>query len=93
MIGIQTLNLTKKFKNYTAVNHLNLSIGKGELFALLGVNGAGKTTTIRMLSCLASPSSGAAVLLGDSIVSNPHAVKKKNKYFAPRNRNSPKFIC
>lgn len=77
MTGIQTSNLTKKFKNHTAVNNLNLSIKQGELFALLGVNGAGKTTTIKMLSCLVVPTSGDAILLGDSIVSNPHAVKEK----------------
>ena len=77
MTAIQTIDLTKRFKGKTAVNNLNLSIEQGELFALLGVNGAGKTTTIRMLSCLISPTSGDAVLLGDSIVSNPHAVKEK----------------
>lgn len=77
MIAIQTTNLTKKFQDKTAVNSLNLSIEHGELFALLGVNGAGKTTTIKMLTCLISPTSGDAVLLGDSIVSKPHAVREK----------------
>ena len=75
MSAIQTFNLTKRFKDKTAVDTLNLSIEQGELYALLGVNGAGKTTTIKMLSCLNSPTSGDAVLLGDSIVSQPHAVK------------------
>jgi ABC-2 type transport system ATP-binding protein len=77
MIAIQTENLTKKFKDNTAVNNLNLTINQGELFSLLGVNGAGKTTTIKMLSCLISPTSGDAFLLGDSIVTNPQAVKEK----------------
>ncbi len=77
MTAIQTINLTKRFKSKTAVNNLNLSIEQGELFALLGVNGAGKTTTIKMLSCLISPTSGDAILLGDSIVSNAQAVKEK----------------
>jgi len=77
MIAIQTANLTKKYKGKTAVNSLNLSIEKGELFALLGVNGAGKTTTIKMLSCLVTPTSGDATLLGDSIVTNSYAVKEK----------------
>jgi ABC-2 type transport system ATP-binding protein len=77
MIAIQTTNLTKKFQDKTAVNSLNLSIEQGELFALLGVNGAGKTTTIKMLTCLSRPTSGDATLLGDSIVSKPHAVKEK----------------
>lgn len=77
MIAIQTKNLTKKFQDKLAVNSLNLSINQGELFALLGVNGAGKTTTIKMLTCLSSPTSGDAALLGNSIVSNPQAVKEK----------------
>lgn len=77
MIAIQTTNLTKKFQDKTAVNSLNLSIEQGELFALLGVNGAGKTTTIKMLTCLSRPTNGDATLLGDSIVSKPHAVKEK----------------
>lgn len=76
MIAIETKNLTKKFKEKTAVNSLNLSIKQGELFALLGVNGAGKTTTIKMLTCLIKPTSGDATLKGDSIVSQPQKVKE-----------------
>lgn len=76
MIAIQTNNLTKKFEKKIAVHSLDLSIEQGELFALLGVNGAGKTTTIKMLTCLSSPTSGDATLLGNSIVSNPHGVKE-----------------
>jgi len=75
--AIQTTNLTKKFKDFVAVDNLNLSIEQGELFALLGVNGAGKTTTIKMLSGLSKPTSGDAILLGDSIVTQPFAVKEK----------------
>jgi ABC-2 type transport system ATP-binding protein len=75
--AIQTINLTKKFKNINAVDSLNLSIEKGELFALLGLNGAGKTTAIKMLCCLLSPTSGDAVLLGDSIIKQPNAIKQK----------------
>jgi ABC-2 type transport system ATP-binding protein len=77
MNAIEIIGLTKKFKDKTAVKGLNLSIEEGELFALLGVNGAGKTTTIRMLSCLIAPTEGDAILLGDSIVKNPQAVKQK----------------
>jgi len=77
MTAIQTVNLTKKYKEKTAVNTLNLAIEQGQLYALLGVNGAGKTTTIKMLSCILSPTSGDAFLLGDSIVSKPYAVKEK----------------
>ena len=75
MTAVQTINLTKNYKNKTAVDSLNLSIEQGSLFALLGVNGAGKTTTIKMLSGLIRPSGGDAVLLGNSIVRSPLAVK------------------
>ena len=77
MTAIQTQNLTKRFRDQTAVDALNLTVEDGELFSLLGVNGAGKTTTIRMLSCLLSPTSGDALLLGDSIVAAPQRVKAK----------------
>lgn len=77
MKAIETINLSKKYEAKTAVNSLSLSVEQGELFALLGVNGAGKTTTIKMLCCLSKPTGGDAVLLGDSIVSKPQAVKEK----------------
>lgn len=77
MLAVQTTDLTKKFKNKIAVNSLNLTIEQGELFTLLGVNGAGKTTTIKMLTCLSRPTSGDAILLGNSIVSEPQKVKEK----------------
>ena len=89
MTAIETRNLTKKYKNIIAVDGLNLSIAEGELFALLGVNGAGKSTAIKMLSCLTKPTSGEAVLLGDSIIDAPLAVKQKinvshRKQLSPR---------
>lgn len=77
MDSITTNELTKKYGDIVAVNNLNLRVKNGELFALLGVNGAGKTTTIKMLSCLIKPTSGDSLLLGDSIVSNPYAIKEK----------------
>ena len=75
MEAIKTTDLTKKYKDKTAVNKLNLTVRKGELYALLGVNGAGKSTTIKMLSCLTRPTSGDAVLMGHSVVSDPDRVK------------------
>ena len=77
MSAIVTDRLTKKYGDVAAVDNLNLTVEQGELFALLGVNGAGKTTTIKMLSCLIKPTSGDAVLLGNSIVSEPSAIKEK----------------
>ncbi|MCY8465705.1 ABC transporter ATP-binding protein [Bacillus atrophaeus] len=76
-MAIEIKNLTKKFKERTAVDNLSLTIEKGEFFALLGQNAAGKTTTIKMLSCLSTPTSGDALMLNDSIVKNPEAVKQK----------------
>lgn len=70
MLAIKTENLTKKYKDKVAVNSINLSINKGEIYGLLGVNGAGKSTTIKMLSCLIKPTSGDAVLNGYSIVND-----------------------
>lgn len=75
MKAIKIENLTKKYKDVTAVNRLNLEINEGELFSLLGVNGAGKTTAIKMLSCLIKPTEGDAFLLGKSIVNNENEVK------------------
>ncbi|PKM71929.1 MAG: ABC transporter ATP-binding protein [Firmicutes bacterium HGW-Firmicutes-16] len=77
MIAIEATGLTKKYKDKIAVDGIDLSIEQGELFALLGVNGAGKSTTIKLLSCLTKPTDGDAVLLGDSIITAPQAVKQK----------------
>ncbi|MGM9553583.1 MAG: ABC transporter ATP-binding protein [Faecousia sp.] len=69
MNAIQTHLLTKRFKEKTAVDALELTVPVGELFALLGVNGAGKTTTIKLLSGLLAPTSGEAEIFGISILS------------------------
>lgn len=77
MTAIETIRLTRRFRERVAVDSLDLTISQGEFFALLGQNGAGKTTTIRMLCCLLPPTSGDALLLGDSITADPVAVKRK----------------
>lgn len=64
MNAIQTTNLTKRFGDRVAVDHLSLQVEQGTLFALLGVNGAGKTTVIRMLTGLLRPTEGDAQVLG-----------------------------
>ena len=76
MQAIQTNDLVKKYKDLTAVDHLQLEIQQGELFSLLGVNGAGKTTTIKMLTCLAKPSGGDAFVGGYSITKQAEQVKQ-----------------
>ena len=74
---IITRNLTKKFGDLIAVDNLNLSIEKGELFALLGLNGAGKTTTIKMLSCLIQPTSGDATILDKNLIKDSQFIKQR----------------
>lgn len=76
MQAIKTLELVKQYQGLTAVDKLNLEIQKGELFSLLGVNGAGKTTVIKMLSCLAKPTGGDALVGGYSIIKKPEQVKR-----------------
>ena len=75
MESIKTNALTKRYKDVIAVDNLNLQIEQGELFSLLGVNGAGKTTTIKMLSCLIKPTSGDALVGGNSITNDALCVK------------------
>ena len=75
MDAIRIENLSKAYGKVWAVESLSLTVRQGELFSLLGLNGAGKTTTIKMLSCLTSPTSGDAFLLGKSIVREAQAVK------------------
>lgn len=67
MTAISIKNLTKNYKERVAVDNLSLNIKEGELLALLGFNGAGKTTTIKMLSGLVKPTSGDAIIFGQSI--------------------------
>jgi ABC-2 type transport system ATP-binding protein len=69
-------NLTKKFGNIVAVDHINLEIHKGEIFGLLGPNGAGKTTTIRMLCTLLEPTEGSAKVAGYDIRKQPAEVRR-----------------
>ena len=76
MQAIQTIDLVKQYDNLIAVNALNLEIIRGELFSLLGVNGAGKTTTMKMLCCLAKPTSGDAYVGGYSVIKDAEQVKR-----------------
>ena len=77
MQAIQTSALTKRYGDLIAVDRLELEVGQGELFALLGVNGAGKTTAIKMLSCLSRPTDGDAQVCGYSILKEPEQVKRR----------------
>lgn len=76
MDAVKTIGLTKKYKDITAVDGIDLTVRKGELFSLLGVNGAGKTTTVKMLCCLTEPTAGEAYVGGFSVKSQSSEVRK-----------------
>lgn len=76
MEAVKAVSLTKRYRDLTAVDGIDLSIEKGELMALLGVNGAGKTTAIRMFTCLSEPTSGEAFINGHSVITEKEAVKE-----------------
>ena len=83
MYSIEIENLTKKFKEKTAVNNVSLKIKQGELFSLLGTNGAGKTTTIKMLSTLILPTSGNIKINGLDINKDKQKIKEILNTWAP----------
>jgi len=82
---IEATNLTKRFGTALAVDGLNLSIPRGEIFAFLGPNGAGKTTTLKLLMQLVYPTSGDAEILGrplgDPSVKRRIGYLPENPYF------------
>jgi ABC-2 type transport system ATP-binding protein len=77
---IELVDLTKMYGTHAAVDHLNLTIDKGEIFGLLGPNGAGKSTTILMMLGLTEPTSGTVKVCGINSTSNPIRVKQKVGY-------------
>ena len=74
---IELRNLTKKFGDFTAVDHLDLTIRTGEFFGLLGPNGAGKTTTISMMSTVLLPTGGEILIDGHRLDRKASAEKRK----------------
>ncbi len=72
--------LTRSFGDLTAVDHVSLSIGAGEIFGIIGPNGAGKSTLIRMLATLLPPTSGTASVAGCDIVRQPAEVRRHIGY-------------
>ena len=73
---IDVKNLTKKYKDFTAVDSISFSVPKGQMFAFLGPNGAGKTTTIKMLTTLTRPTGGSLSLNGSDPVKDANAARK-----------------
>jgi ABC-2 type transport system ATP-binding protein len=76
--------LVKRFGDFTAVDRINLSVRKGEIFGFLGPNGAGKSTTIRMLCGLLRPTSGRAQVAGIDVVRKPEAVRQNIGYMSQK---------
>lgn len=77
---IELKGLTKKYGDFTAVDRLDLSIAKGEIFGLLGPNGAGKSTTILMMLGLTEPTSGQVQVCGIDSTTHPIDVKRRVGY-------------
>jgi ABC-2 type transport system ATP-binding protein len=73
---IETVDLTRRFGELTAVDKLNIAVDHGEIFGLLGPNGAGKTTTISMLCTILRPTSGTAKVSGFDIVKEANQVRR-----------------
>ncbi len=75
--AVETFDLTKNYGDFTAVDNLEMKIENNSIFGFLGPNGAGKTTTVKVLTCLALPTSGTAVVAGHDILENPNEVRQK----------------
>jgi ABC-2 type transport system ATP-binding protein len=76
--------LSKRFGDFVAVDRLNLTVRKGEIFGFLGPNGAGKSTTIRMLCGLLKPSAGRAIVAGYDVSRDPEAVRQNIGYMSQK---------
>ncbi|HEX4954161.1 MAG TPA: ABC transporter ATP-binding protein [Thermoanaerobaculia bacterium] len=83
-LAVELFELSKRFGDFTAVDRVTLSVGRGEIFGFLGANGAGKSTTIRMLCGLLKPSGGSARVLGFDVAREPEAVKRSIGYMSQR---------
>jgi len=81
---VDVRGLTRRFGDRPAVQDLTFSVGRGELFGLVGPDGAGKTTTLRMLAGVLRPSGGDAFLGGTSVALDPERVKKRIAYMSQR---------
>ena len=84
-------NLSKTFKDVTAVNKISLELKKGELYGLLGPNGSGKTTIIKLLTGQIKPTSGKAEIMGLDVVKKPIEIRKKVGII-PEQETPPSFL-
>ncbi len=83
-IVISANQLTKKFGNFTAVDHITFEVSKGEIFGFLGANGAGKTTAMRMLCGLSYPTSGSGTVAGFDISKDQEKIKQNIGYMSQK---------
>ena len=81
---ITAQQLTKRFGNFTAVDHVSFEVKRGEIFGFLGANGAGKTTAMRMLCGLSKPTSGQGIVAGFDIATQPEQVKRHIGYMSQK---------
>jgi len=81
---IITEKLTKRFGDFTAVDHISFDVDKGEIFGFLGANGAGKTTAMRMLCGLSLPTSGKASIAGFDVYKQTEKIKKSIGYMSQK---------
>ena len=75
-MGLQVKGLTKKFKNFVAVDDVSFNVEDGEVLGLLGENGAGKTTTLRMIATMLKTSAGTAIVDGHDVNKDATAVRR-----------------
>ncbi len=76
-VAVEVQNLTKRYEDVTAVDHINFKVKNGEIFGFLGPNGAGKTTTIRILTGLLKPDEGTAFVAGFDVLKNSIEAKQR----------------
>jgi ABC-2 type transport system ATP-binding protein len=81
---IKAHKLTKKFGDFTAVDHISFDVHKGEIFGFLGANGAGKTTAMRMLCGLSLPTSGEATVAGFDVYKENEKIKQNIGYMSQK---------
>jgi ribosome-dependent ATPase len=79
-IAIDAKGLTRRFGDFVAVDHVTLTIERGEIFGFLGSNGCGKSTTMKMLTGLLPPTEGSATLFGQSVEAGSMEVRKNIGY-------------
>jgi ABC-2 type transport system ATP-binding protein len=81
---VEAVELTKRFGDFVATDHVNFAVKRGEVFGLLGPNGAGKSTTFRMMCGLLAPTSGMARVMGIDLRKSPGKARQRLGYMAQK---------